>query len=52
MFPVYEDRDIRLFPPLVVHEEVWPDDGGLGVGLVPHLRFENLCLVDERAVVA
>ena len=44
--------DARLFPPLVVHEKVGANAPELGIGLVPHLGFEDLSFIHEWSVIA
>lgn len=44
--------DSRLFPSLVVYEEMGTNARELGVGLIPRLGFEDLGFVDERSVIA
>ena len=44
--------DVRLFPPLVVHEKVGANAPELGIGLVPHLGFKDLGFIHEWSVIA
>lgn len=46
------DRDSRLFPPLVVDEEVRSNGPGLRVSIVPVVDFEYFCLVYHGTMIA